>query len=639
MKKILFIEPAENHQDFFLRILKKESLLVTTIKHVYTAKISLFDNNNRPDLIIVGCSVSDANTFDLIKYIKSKPIYSKIKILKITPTQNKESATRYIDGGADGIVCLNKSIVDTFLLEVNFLLENTTSKTRNNVVALDSRTKQNDTTPLTATTASNPSKAPGKAPTITYSTPSDLAKQNNKITIINAKSAPVSWDSKLISSQDLEKKLKKAYGAKAIPYVVNELLDLTSSVNSDMKSLVHLIELDPALTAKVLKAANSSFYRGNKNKIYKLTDAVRTVGFNGLKDLVLSIGILETFSKKGSESSFNRMKFWYHTLTCGVIAREIAIMTHHPKPDSLFVCGLLHDMGHAIFDEYFPKEYEKVLKIAFDNKLPAKVAESKLLGIDHAEVAFSVLKNWGFPENILIPITHHNKSFNEILNLHYKEKQDILIIKLADCLAKIIGASLFNYENIEEIPNQVLASLKLKPNDLTEKLYTAKDITYELTQIMLLHVNPDDVQKCDDLYSHRSYQPKKMLLFSNEPQCYSYYEVMLSQLNYDVAVNRNMFSLPELTSFDSLILDFSDIKELSDSITFLKNVKKKYNDNSNVCAIFPEEMFNMLTGNKDIPSEFLYLIKPYSINNLIEVHEMLCSENSTEKQLVNGSSF
>ena len=138
------------------------------------------------------------------------------------------------------------------------------------------------------------------------------------------------------------------------------------------------------------------------------------MGFNGLKDLVMGIGILDSFNHESRENGLDRIKLWHHCITTGVIARDIARCIEYDKPDSLFVTGVLHDIGTALFDEHFAKEYEQVLKMANDNELPIEKVETKMLGINHCDMAQVILKSWGFPENILQPIAFHHKEFSQL---------------------------------------------------------------------------------------------------------------------------------------------------------------------------------------------------------------------------------
>lgn len=616
MKKVVLIEPNEKHQDIFAAILRKKSFFISAVKHSLVAKFGLVNCslNDLPDMIIIGYGISENDTLEFVKFIRKKFYFTNMKILKICPNKTKESCLKVIEAGADDFICLTDFTPETFINKImnlfnkiNLLypnLDSTLSFTAQNLESTQSNVVHSSTT---------------HTPLIP------------KAKLVKSQTKKVNWNEvkRQISLHDLERKLKKAAGAKAIPFVVTELLSLTSSVDSDLKELIHFIELDPGITARVLRSANSAFYRGNKGRIYNLMDAVKTMGFNGLKDLVLAIGILDTFSKSTNTNGLNRMKLWYHSLTVGVIAKEIAKLIKHQNPDFFFVSGILHDLGCALFDEYFPMEYNQVLALAQENEVPLAIAEHKMMGMDHCEMAVNILKSWGFPDTILYAIKNHHKSFTELLSLPDKQKQDMIIIKLADCLTKIIGAGLFNYDEIEEIPEFIFSFLNLNVSALNEMLLSVIDHVNELILVMFLNIDPSVLSNCNSLSSHRLIRPKKVLVFNNQTETYSCYETIFHKLNYTVSSSKNIFALPESSDFSYMFLEFSEEKDTAQYTTILKKIVSKQKEKIKICVVTTEKIFNTITSNKELGGNIVYLLNPLTIEKIIEAIEKLDMEEDS----------
>lgn len=604
-KKVILIEPDKRHSDIYMSLLKKLDVNVVHLKYDFSARIYL--QQDKPDLVIIGCCIPNQNTVEFIQFIKNNKNFSNTRLFKFCPCKSHDYGRALVSAGADDYVCLPELNAQTLEYKLQCLLY------ANEEVIKVKEMRGNASCDLNHV--------------------ENIDAVNNQETKAVKNKAKLEELKMLVTKEDLEKKLRKASFAKAIPHIVHELLYLTSSVNSNLKELIHLIELDPGLTARVLKCANSSYYRGNNKRIYNLTEAVKTMGFNGLKDLVMGIGILDSFNSENRQNGLDRIKLWYHSITTGVIARDIAAAIDYEKPDSLFVTGVLHDIGTALFDEHFAKEYEQVLQVTIENEHPLEKVETRMLGINHCDISQLVLKAWGFPENILQPICNHHKPFSQLVSIKNKFKTEIIITKLAEALTKVIGAGLFNFDAIDEIPKEVIQYLDIKPEKLVEIIENSKDNTFELLQIMLLHMNPADLQKCDDFNGHKSFNNEKVLLFNTDANSFSAYEILLKQLNYNVKTYNNVFTLPDCSSFDALILHFADPENLSSDIALLRKIQKTYGKKSpDLCIIATDDVVENMKTYKDLNLEIMYLIKPVSLKMVMESIEKVFASDSSMKK-------
>lgn len=606
-KTILLIEPAKNHRDVYQAILSNKNFSTIPVKHDFIAK-QFLTNNKEIELVIIGCCVPPINTFDIIQYVKSTPELCNVKILKLSPSKNIHDCLKLLEAGADDYIRLIDLIPEILVFKVKQLFAKA---------------------PITQTEVVNNISTTKDKPFIAVSKPVSKKKNLNEF-------------NPLISIKEVKDRLKKSYDVKAIPYVVSEVLELTSSINSDMKQLIQIVELDPALTSRVLRCANSSHYRGNQNRIYKLIDAVKTMGFNGLKNLVIGMGILDSFGKNKDKDGLDTIKLWYHSLVCGVIAKEIATLIKHPMPDNLFISGLLHDLGIAIFNDCFSEEYKSVLKVAKENEFPLKAVESKLLNMDHSDIAYLTLEKWKFSKDILFSISEHNKSFSELLNSHNTHKQEILITKLSNCLTKYIGSGIFDYESLEEIPNEVFSSLGLKNEQLNEILLKSKESAFELMQVMLLHIDSEKITDCNDIDTNKCRKEEQVLFFNQNSDNFLSYEIILKQLDYCTFAHNNMFSLPKTDQLDTIIINLPENNNLQSCFTILKTLKKKYPNTPNISIWGTEETINEIIknknainkviGEKDLLPAFSYLVKPLSIKNIVDTYM-----KSDETKLLNAN--
>lgn len=174
---------------------------------------------------------------------------------------------------------------------------------------------------------------------------------------------------------------------------INELIDSGEATNTELE---RVILNDPALTAKLLKFANSSYF-GLSGKVETVLRAISIIGHKELRNMVIASSVTATF--KGIPSDLVNMDtFWYHSVTCGVTARLLASSVN--SRERFFIAGLLHGVGRLILFSQFPKESAKVLDCANQGVDAVIDAERKVFGFTHAQLGAELLKQWRLPLNI-----------------------------------------------------------------------------------------------------------------------------------------------------------------------------------------------------------------------------------------------
>jgi len=210
--------------------------------------------------------------------------------------------------------------------------------------------------------------------------------------------------------QRLKRITQSIIGLPTLPTVITELISLIDNPKTSARNVSQLISTDQALTAKILKLANSAFY-GFPREIATVQHAVVVLGFETVKNLGLSVSVLERFSgtdADGSGDEFDRQKFWEHSIACGVAARLLAGKLRYRMSGEAFAAGILHDIGRLILSQYFPVEFAEVLSVMREEHLYIGKAEEKVLGVTHADVGSWLAERWNLPDQLEQAIAMHH---------------------------------------------------------------------------------------------------------------------------------------------------------------------------------------------------------------------------------------
>ena len=186
-----------------------------------------------------------------------------------------------------------------------------------------------------------------------------------------------------------------------IPKVVQELIVTFNEEEVDMEAIASKIAMDPVLTAKVLRLANSAHY-GVSKTISSTADASVLLGFATLRTLVLASGITGAMQ---TPDGFDRKEFWRRNFAVAALAKWLA--SYSPvNPETAFTTAMLHSIGQLLILLLLPSECKKV-EAAVNAGGKLHQVEKSILGFDYAEVGAELASRWKFPEDIVNGIRLH----------------------------------------------------------------------------------------------------------------------------------------------------------------------------------------------------------------------------------------
>lgn len=281
----------------------------------------------------------------------------------------------------------------------------------------------------------------------------------------------------MMSPSFIKDKVQTIIQLPALPEIAREVVEMVENPKTSAAKLGRVISADQGLTTKVLKIANSAFY-GFPKKIATVDFAIIVLGFDALREIVISISLVSALQKK-NEASFDTQAYWDHSIYSGVIARRLARDLGYRVTGEVFVGGLLHDMGISVLHQHFAKEYGQIAEAVAERGQTWLEAEEALLGVTHAQIGGWLAERWNFPPSLVEAIRTHHRP------LEAEENPDLVsIIHCADVLANRLVDTPMTYDaGIDFIP-EVLSRLSLDDPALLQEYMTsyAKIIQDDLHQ-------------------------------------------------------------------------------------------------------------------------------------------------------------
>lgn len=194
----------------------------------------------------------------------------------------------------------------------------------------------------------------------------------------------------------------------SIKGTVGGILSLISDPAARSSDLIRLIELDPPLTAKILRVANSSYYATSKT-ISDIQQALIWIGFDTLKEIILTQKMSELYRGGTPVCGYSRLQLWRHSLGVALLAKTIYRREFGEKGNNAYAAGLMHDIGVIVEDQLLHREFMHLVRILEDTPQHLTDGEISCFGYDHGLVGKGLAENWNFPAELIDGIGfHHN---------------------------------------------------------------------------------------------------------------------------------------------------------------------------------------------------------------------------------------
>ncbi len=211
---------------------------------------------------------------------------------------------------------------------------------------------------------------------------------------------------------NLDNLVKSASRLFTLPEICMKIQDIIYDPSSSATDIAKLIAVDPALSVRLLKIVNSSFY-SFPSQIDSLRRAINIIGTEDLFNLALASCTPGTFSELKNSDLIDIGSFWRHSVMTGLIGRSLAQSCSIRRCESLFLAGLFHNLGQLVVLEQVPESCIKIEESKDDQKAPWQI-EKDILGYTYAEIGSALLVHWKMPDNILALVNNqHNPASSD----------------------------------------------------------------------------------------------------------------------------------------------------------------------------------------------------------------------------------
>jgi HD-like signal output (HDOD) protein len=265
----------------------------------------------------------------------------------------------------------------------------------------------------------------------------------------------------------LDEVLKGIESLVSLPEVYLKFRQLMDDPHSSPPDFAQVVGCDPNLTALVLKFVNSPLY-GFSGSINNIRAAISLLGTNRLYDLVLAATVMKL---DYPDTILPLRTFWRCSLYSGILARLLGRQLHVDDSESLFVAGLLHQIGYLVLYAKFPEQAKKALLKAEAENLPAHVTELAILGFHYGHVGAKLMALWRLPVDF------------QVMTYYQPLPLDAPILKIKTALLHFVHAYAHQYISgdgisIEDyIVPEVWQLLGINNDQLETALEQAKELT------------------------------------------------------------------------------------------------------------------------------------------------------------------
>lgn len=233
-------------------------------------------------------------------------------------------------------------------------------------------------------------------------------------------------------AQALKNIISRLNSFPSMPGAAVKLLALVDDPEINVAAIEHVLRQDPALTANLLKLANSAYF-GMPSKIGSVRQAVLLLGLKRLIQMVIASCVSALMDRPVSGYDLSPGELWRHSIAVTVAAEGLVKELNIEAAEEIFTAALLHDVGKLILGDYVRDDFKKIEDI-LSQGISFETAENMVLGVNHADIGAEILRKWSLPAELVTAVRcHHDPESAGQANTMLD------IVHVANVLCRMIG--------------------------------------------------------------------------------------------------------------------------------------------------------------------------------------------------------
>lgn len=244
-----------------------------------------------------------------------------------------------------------------------------------------------------------------------------------------------------------------------LPQVALEVMRVANNPRATAADLKAVMELDVALSARVLRSVNSSAY-ALRTKVTNLQQAITYLGLKHIRNLAMTAGVSRLFKQENTIGPYRRLNLWRHLVAVGICSRLVALRLKFANFEDIYLAGLLHDLGIILEDQYVHPQFAAAVQALEPGVTLCEVERSRL-GFDHTLLGFHVAENWRFAELVRNVIRHHHRS----VDADPEYRTSVQCVELANLICSCKGMTSVGV-NMVKVSPEVIRDLGIGRQDL-----------------------------------------------------------------------------------------------------------------------------------------------------------------------------
>lgn len=200
-----------------------------------------------------------------------------------------------------------------------------------------------------------------------------------------------------------------------LPGIFDDLSMMLKDPNSSTHSIQEIMRSDQTLSMKVLRIANSVQYRGERQKVTDVGEAIGTLGFDRIHMVILTSSVFKAFKFENAKNlNYDPAELWKHSLGVAVASSTIAELTNIVPHQRAYSCGLVHDIGKVARLQLHPEDFISDVGDAIYDEISLIEVERRKNSPAHDLLGQIVCQEWGLNRDVESVIRwHHEWDYEE----------------------------------------------------------------------------------------------------------------------------------------------------------------------------------------------------------------------------------